>query len=298
MAGQLHALSPAKINLSLNVLGRRADGYHDILTVMQKIDLADEIDLSLSPHDGIRIHCDDPAVPTDSRNLMYRAAERLLTTADIPPGVEISLKKRIPVAAGLGGGSSDAATVMKLLNEATGLHLGENRLVELGAGIGSDVPFFISTSVAAIATGRGEKIEPISITRPYVYLLVCPPLEVSTAWAYESFDGMAHPQAGGKTGSQEMKSGLENGTFWSRHARNDLESATAARHPEILEIKNQLLRNGALYSAMSGSGPSVFGVFNEPSECQKAFSVLRSTRARPSWIIRGASDRIHPERNR
>ena len=179
--------SPAKLNLFLKVVGKRPDGFHEISSLMQPLALADEITLSVSAGDSITMECSPVGlVPSDAGNLAWRAAEAFLLKAGLKRSVHIKLVKRIPVAAGLGGGSSNAAAVLTGLSRALGALPGEDDLPEIAASIGSDVPFFLS-AVAALATGRGENIRPMTLPR-YSYILINPAFPVSAAWAYANLD--------------------------------------------------------------------------------------------------------------
>jgi 4-diphosphocytidyl-2-C-methyl-D-erythritol kinase len=264
----LHA--PAKINLFLKVLGKRPDRYHELLTLMCPIGLYDEISL----HFGVKkttIHCSDPAVPRDETNIAHRAAKRFFETAGITDGVHISIHKNIPVAAGLGGGSSDAATVLLGLNRFLGSPISKQQLLELGASIGADVPFFVFQK-PAIATGIGEILEPYDGLKPHSVVLIYPGFGVSTADIFKKVNLRL-------TNCKKIHSNsfFKNGVFdASRHIYNDLETISASLYPEIRSAKESILDGGAIGAAMSGSGSSVFGLFADPEIAKKAYQSIQA----------------------
>lgn len=249
----------AKINIGLHVIGKRPDQYHALETVFHQIDLFDEIDL-VHNDEGIHFSTNRTELPSDRSNLCVQAARLIRDVAGIHSGVEITLRKKIPVGAGLGGGSADAATVLKGLIRLWSLEISADELETLSSSLGSDVPFFIRGGTA-YATGRGEILEPIPVTLPYAIVVVTPPIHISTAWAY------AHITPSGRQAGKTLKDlflphplpGKEmQGRF-----RNDFEETVFAAHPEIRSIKEILLQRGASLALMSGSGSSVFGLFQE-----------------------------------
>ncbi len=263
---ELTLTSPAKINLYLKVLGKRKDGYHNIETVMQKIDLCDTLILK-ERKKGIKIFCTDKRVPVDENNLCYQAADLLLKNFSLARGVEISIKKKIPVAAGLGGGSSNAASAFLGLNKLWDLRINEKELLKVGGEIGADVPFFISSFSTAKCKGKGDKISPFSFpptprsptlqsygdgalrragSQKVCYLLVVPNFSVSTK---EVYDGL------GFFATQPKPLSL-------LEINNDLEKIVIRKFPLIARIKQEFEKLG-VKSAMSGSGPTVFGIFEE-----------------------------------
>lgn len=273
-ATQLNLRAPAKINLSLKIHGKREDGYHELETLMQKISLYDELELLLTAEPGVRIFCSNPELPADESNIAVRAAQLFLDKTDNnDQGVNIFLKKNIPIAAGLGGGSSDAAAVLNGLDQLLQTGCSPEQRAEMGVRIGSDVPLFVYNFPAALATGRGECLIPASPLSDYKILLVNPGILVSTKWAYEAFS-----TAMGKialTANQKeftlpcsKNSGLNfplEGTLKFRipdDLKNDLEQVTAERYPVIQGLKNHLLSSGAAGAMMSGSGSTVFGLFH------------------------------------
>jgi len=264
----LRILSPAKINLFLCVLGRRPDGYHDLFSLMCRIGLYDEIVLDPTSAD-ISLTCSDPALPVDDGNLALRAARRFFEALGRSGGVAIHLTKRIPVAAGLGGGSSNAASVLLGLNHLNGAPLSLDRLIAIGKSLGADVPFFLFQS-PALASGIGDRLEAFAGIPPLAALVVSPSFAVSTRMVYQNLNlRLTNPQKR-PTRTHFKKTAFTPGF----HLYNDLEAVTLAWHPELAAIKNLLTGRGALGSLMSGSGPSVFGLFPDLEAACKAADTL------------------------
>lgn len=262
----------AKINLMLDVLGKRADGYHELSTVMQSITLADTL-VFRSAGPGIVLRTSHPRLPVDKGNLVYRAAEALAEMHEPLTGVEIWLDKRIPVAAGLGGGSADAAATLLGLNTLWNLGLTMAELRQVAGTLGSDIPFCLSGGTA-LATGRGEIIRPLPALPPYWVVLVTPPFGVSTAEVYRQLQltaDTAHPQTEGVV--RAIRQGDLSGLI--PQMVNVLETVTEKVHPEIRVIKAGLQAMGAAVSLMSGSGPTVFGLFTAR---EKAAAACRQAR--------------------
>ncbi len=265
--------APAKINLSLDVLYKRPDGYHEVKMVMTTIDLADRIELvALPEEDAIRIVSQNRFVPDDCRNLAYQAAKLLKETFSIRQGVAISIAKHIPVAAGLAGGSSDAAATLRGLNKLWQLGLTMDELAELGAKIGSDVAFCVYGGTA-LATGRGEIITPIASPPPCWVVLAKPPIGVSTAEVYRNLEleRVSHPDV------DAMVRAIERQDYAAicRLVGNVLEEVTLKKYPEVAHIKEQMKRFGADAVLMSGSGPTVFGLIEHDSRMQRVYNGLR-----------------------
>ncbi|MBI5643387.1 MAG: 4-(cytidine 5'-diphospho)-2-C-methyl-D-erythritol kinase [Deltaproteobacteria bacterium] len=264
--------SPAKINLFLRVLRKRLDGYHDISSLMQPVGLYDNITIDVEDGDGIAVSCSKPELPADPSNLAHRAADLFLTRLNLKKHVRIFIEKNIPIGAGLGGGSSNAAAVIMGLNEALKTGLKDGEMMGMGAALGSDVPFFILKG-PAFAEGRGEKLEKTVLPKlPYV--LVNPGFQVSTAWVYNNLD--------------LTKKTEDNNLSYSKKAFitakdlrdclvNDLEDVTLKKHPVISNLKNALIKAGAIGSLMSGSGPTVFGIFNDMSGAEAACKSLKDS---------------------
>ncbi len=260
--GTLTLLAPAKLNLHLKVVGRRPDGMHELVTLMQPLSLADR--LVLEPGgEGISFTCDVAGLQED--NLVERAARLWFRAAGLEAGVSLRLEKNIPVAAGLGGGSSDAAATLLGLNRLYGQPLDMARLQDLAAALGADVPFFLH-GVTALCTGVGDRVEPWPHYRRWHYLLVNPGIEVSTAWVYGQLD-LAWTIRPNLNKIYRLPSGdspLEDLLV------NDLEEVTIRAYPELEAIKETLSRAGARGVLMSGSGPTVFGVFDSAARAQQA----------------------------
>jgi 4-diphosphocytidyl-2-C-methyl-D-erythritol kinase len=258
-AGKLFLKAPAKINLCLNVLGRREDGYHELETWMQKLDLCDSVTIELVDKQGISLFCDDPFLPAGKDNLVCRAADIFLKAAGCPSGtgVKITLEKKIPVAAGLGGGSSDAGSVLKGLNALFGRPLSEEKLLQLGRRLGADVPFFVTDHDAVIARGIGDIMHPVDSLLEYTFVLVNPGFFVSTGWVFDNLFLTTADKKYNLSCFQKRNAGFLPLELMC----NDLEKVTSARYPEIDEMKKMLLDFGAVRALMSGSGATVFGVF-------------------------------------
>ena len=260
--------TPAKINLCLNVLGKRPDGYHEVEMLMQAVGLYDEISVRIAAS-GVTVRCNDAAVPGGDGNIGCRAARELLDLSGRREGVAIDITKRIPVAAGLGGGSSDAAAVLVACNRLFGLGLGRDRLAEIGTRLGMDVPFFLY-GPTALARGRGEVLTALPAPAAFWVLLVNPGFETSTAWAYKNLNfGLT------KKGDCNTIAGL-NVRQIAESLHNDLEMVTASAHPVIGEMERSLLDSGALGACMSGSGPTVFGIYPTEEACRAAAQALHT----------------------
>lgn len=265
----LEILAPAKVNLYLGVLGKRADGYHEIVSVMQKLDLADRLHLSLEGS-GLTLRCPSSHLPEGKDNLAWKAARAFFDWTGFADSVRITLHKRIPVAAGLGGGSSDAAAVLRGLNRLCAAGLSEETLMTMAARLGADVPFFVTELNTALATGTGTDLQPIAGPAGYWLLLVNPGIAVSTAWAYENLLLTSDDNPYKLTGyshAPEYAAALLAAAFChdaeSPPLFNDLEAVTIDKYPLIRAIKEQLLADGAMSALMSGSGSTVFGIFRQ-----------------------------------
>lgn len=273
---RVRVLCRAKLNLWLRVLERRPDGYHTIQTVICAVSLAD--DLRLRPAEsGISLLCDDPAVPSGDANLAVRAAKAYLEAAELKPGypfgVALELHKRIPMQAGMGGGSSDAAGVLAGLNAMLGAPVDDARLDAIAHSLGADVPFFLGPSGAALIEGIGGQGIPIAVPRFWA-AIVKPAFGVSTRWAYEHCAPCDSPG-----GVDQLLAALEAGDLKrvGELMRNDLEPPVAQRHPEIAVVRRQLLEAGALGAMMTGSGSAVFGL----AESREAAERLAASAAAP-----------------
>lgn len=262
----------AKVNICLKITGKRPDGYHDLFSVMAPVDLCDDLLISLNDSGRIKIHSSGFSVPSDNTNLAFKAAESFFKkTGKENRGIDIKLDKKIPVAAGLGGGSSDAASTLLALNELHSLPMGKADLHKTAMEIGADVPFFLE-GVPSIATGIGEVLEPLANWPELWYLIITPPLEISTAWVYKNF-------------KMELTSGeysyikkiLKNDDIEvSNILENDLEKVTSTRFPVINTLKRKIMDAGAEGAIMSGSGPSVFGIFLSREKAASARDLIMS----------------------
>ncbi|WP_173918019.1 4-(cytidine 5'-diphospho)-2-C-methyl-D-erythritol kinase [Halobacillus sp. Marseille-Q1614] len=264
--------APAKINLSLDVLHKRTDGYHEVEMVMTTVDLADRIELSLLSGGKIKIESESRFVPNDERNLAYRAAQLMQKHFQIKQGVYIFLEKNIPVAAGLAGGSSDAAAVLRGLNKLWNINASIDTLAELGAQIGSDVSFCVYGGTA-VARGRGEKIEELPAPPPCWVVLAKPAIGVSTQSIYQKLNiqKAEHPD------TQAMIDALHRGSFEDICAQvsNTLEGVTTKLHPEVDQIKEKMKQAGAEAVLMSGSGPTVFALVSQDAKVHRIYNSLK-----------------------
>ena len=255
--------SPCKVNLLLNILGRRADGFHELETVMQPINLCDELTFERVAG-GIALTCSEPALPTDAGNLVQRAAAAFFQRSGLAGGVRMHLEKKIPMAAGLGGGSGNAATTLLALNELFGHPLAPEALHELAASLGSDIPFFLQTQ-PALATGRGEKIQPL---QPFhaleggAFLLVHPGFGIATAWAYQELARFPQALHGEPGRAAKLISLLNAGDRRAagREFYNSLEAPALEKYPWLAVLQDFLRENGAVATLMSGSGSTTFAI--------------------------------------
>ncbi|RHW31800.1 4-(cytidine 5'-diphospho)-2-C-methyl-D-erythritol kinase [Neobacillus notoginsengisoli] len=264
--------APAKINLSLDVLHKRPDGYHEVEMIMTTIDLADRLELSHSDDGQIRIVSQNRYVPDDQRNLAYQAAQLLKDRFQVKEGVTIAIEKTIPVAAGLAGGSSDAAAALRGLNKLWNLGLSLDELAGLGAEIGSDVSFCVYGGTA-LATGRGEQIEKLPAPPTCWVILAKPFIGVSTADVYRKLE----LPAANRPDIQRMIEAISSNDYHAvcRNVGNVLEDVTLKHHPEVAQIKDQMKRFGADAVLMSGSGPTVFGLVRHDSRLNRIYNGLR-----------------------
>ena len=275
MVTALRLSAPAKINLYLKITGRRADGYHELDTLMQKLALYDQLECSLVPEPGIFLSCPGSDLPVNQENIVYRAARLFLDRLEKPDqGIRIVLTKEIPVAAGLGGGSSDAAAVLLALDKLLATRCTPDTLAAMGLELGADVPLFIFPEAAARATGIGEKLEAAPSLSGYRILLVNPGISVSTQWAYETFALTSGENIFNLSSSQKDHSVSKQAddfpqqSFHPAQLFNDLEAVTADKFSVIERIEHKMLSFGAAGSMMSGSGPTVFGLFVSETDKQ------------------------------
>lgn len=261
---KIRLLSPAKINIGLRVLGKRRDGYHNIETIFHEVKIFDEIEMEVS--DEVKFETNSREIPIGADNFCLKAVRIFFESFGIHSGVRIYLKKIIPIGAGLGGGSSNSAVVLKGLNILFDVGADEDLLCELGSLIGSDVPFFIKGGTA-YATGRGEIIEKIQIEVPYKVVLVYPNIQISTSWAYENLKLKNHD------GEENLKKifieNIDKLEKLRKLVENDFEELVFSHYPQVKEIKSKLYELGSVFSLMSGSGSAVFGFFSEIDEIKK-----------------------------
>lgn len=262
----------AKVNIALDVIGKREDGYHLLKMIMQAIDLYDEIIVEKIDK-GIKINCNKPYVPTDERNLAYKAAKLFIDKFNINLGVSITIKKNIPVSAGLAGGSTDCAAVLKLMNSIFKTNLTDQELMDLGVKLGADVPYCI-VGGTALCEGIGEKITKIKPFKDKILVLVKPPFGVSTKAVYQDFDlskVVFHPDVEGLIKNIEK----DNLDYVAKNMKNLLENVTLLKYKEIISIKQAMIENGSIGSMMSGSGPTVFAFFDDMVKAQKCYDVMK-----------------------
>ncbi len=282
----LEKTSPGKVNQLLNILGRRPDGYHELETLMQPVNLCDRLTFE---HSGrtVKLSCSDAALPVDARNLVHRAATAFLSAAKITGGVRIHLEKKIPLAAGLGGGSGNAATTLLALNELFDEPLTMLKLDQLAAAIGSDAPFFLQ-SRPALATGRGEIIRPLGdfpALRGRAFLLIHPGFGIATPWAYQNL--ARFPEAlNGKPGrAQKLISLLQAGDLRAASAEfyNSLEAPAQEKFPVLALFQEFLRANGALAALMSGSGSTTFAIAEDTRAAEALVEKFRSKFGSNCW---------------
>lgn len=274
-------LSPAKVNLHLEVLEKRPDGYHEIQTLMHRVDLCDRIEIE-EGGEGICLVTEGEAIPEGVNNLACKAAQVFCRDVGIQRNFRIRIQKRIPVGAGLGGGSGNAATTLLALNELTQAGLKREFLMALGARLGADVPFFIFQE-PALARGKGEVLTPVNLPVPLWFLMLVPPFQISTAWAYDAYDRLA----GKKKKATPLQDSYGSLAALGPVLRNDLEIPAFSQYPELARMKEELLRRGARGALMSGSGSVVFGLFPRKDEAWEAEKELELPIGWKTIIARG-----------
>lgn len=262
----------AKINIALDIVGKRDDGYHLLRMIMQSIDLYDTIEIN-KVNSGINLKCNKHYVPTDERNLAYKAAKLFMETYSIENGVEIELIKHIPVSAGLAGGSTDAAGVLKLMNKMFNINASEEELKVLGLKLGADVPYCISGGTA-LCEGVGEKITQLKGFKDKILVLIKPPFGVSTKEVYKNFDltkVIFHPRI------EALIEAMRNDDiyFVANNMKNLLENVTLRRHRVLMNIKEEVKIEGSIGTMMSGSGPTVFAFFDDMLKAQMCYDNMK-----------------------
>lgn len=261
-----------KVNITLDVVGKREDGYHLLKMIMQNIDIYDVITIE-KIESGIEITCNKPYVPTDERNLAYKAAKLFKDTFNITSGVSINIKKNIPVAAGLAGGSTDCAAVLKIMNKLFQVNADNKKLMELGVKLGADVPYCINGGTA-LCEGIGEVLTPLKPFKNHIIVLVKPPFGVSTKEVYKNFDlGRVknHPE------TDKVISYMSEDNLYevAKNMKNLLENVTLKKHKVISSIKSEMESLGAIKAMMSGSGPTVFAFFDDMMKAQRCYDEMK-----------------------
>ena len=273
------AYAPAKINLGLRVVRRRADGYHDLETVFYPLGWVDTLEVRASSSLSLKLTCSDPSLASDASNLVMQAAQCLAASQDLPPGASMHLKKWLPIGAGIGGGSSDAATALHLLSRLWKLDVSPRALQQMALSIGSDVPFFLDAS-PAYATGRGEQLVRLTgYALPYTVVVVVPWLKVSTRWAFSQVEPSddRHTDLRAAVLSNDMDR-------WRHEVSNDFEEPIFKAYPELAERKQDLLRVGACYASLTGTGSAVYGLFETDDEAKGAAELAVSAGCRRVYI--------------
>lgn len=272
---KIEIYSYSKINLTLNILGKRQDGYHNIETIMQSINLTDRIFIK-EEKEGIKVKCNHSQVPIDAQGLAYRSAEKILNRYKITKGVKIEIDKKIPLASGMAGGSANSASILVGINKLFTLNLSNEDLRGIGEELGMDVPFCIQNGTA-LAYHRGEKVAPLSPVNPQLWIIIINPgFEIPTKWAYNNLDLSLIKREKNNTKAmlEALKEGEARGI--AKNLFNSFEELIIKKYPEIGKIKNRLIEEGALGALMSGSGPTVFGVAQNKEQAFKIYKKLKS----------------------
>ncbi|HEV2394270.1 MAG TPA: 4-(cytidine 5'-diphospho)-2-C-methyl-D-erythritol kinase [Verrucomicrobiae bacterium] len=283
----LEKASPCKVNLLLNILGKRPDGFHELETVLHPVRIFDQLSFQRGGA-GIRLTCAQPGLPTDSRNLVYRAAALFFDAAKINEGVSIRLAKQIPLAAGLGGGSGNAAITLLSLNELFGHPLAQADLERLAASLGSDIPFFLQDK-PALGAGRGEKVQPLDwfvALRSAAFLLVHPGFGIATAWAYKELSRFPTALNGRPGRAQQLISLLQGETLQSAGAQlyNSLEAPALEKYPLLWLFQEFLRGHGVAGTLMSGSGSTVFALVQSLSAAEELAEQFKTRFGSTYWI--------------
>jgi len=290
LEGVVLVRAPAKVNVFLEVLAKRPDGYHEIVTLMIAVSLYDTLEFKEEPSGALRLHCDVPELTTGPENLILRGAELLRQHTGCTRGADMRLTKRIPMAAGLGGGSSDAAAALEGLNRLWQLGRTRDELARLGGELGSDVPFFFHTP-AAWCTGRGEVVTPVKLGQPLDFVIVKPAVGLSTAEVYRAVTVPDRPESG-----EQLRQAVADGNSEEIGPRlhNRLQEAARRLRPDIDAGLERLRAEGPAGQLMSGSGTSLFALGRDPGEAQRIARRLRQTHdAPPSGAVAGGDFQIH-----
>ena len=279
----------AKVNLGLDVIRRREDGYHEVRMIMQTVDICDVLTFTRQERPGIVVTTDKEELPGDESNLIYKAARLVTETCSVREGIKIELQKRIPMAAGMAGGSTDAAAVFHGMNEMFGLGMDEDEMCALGVKIGADIPYCVKGGTA-LAEGIGEILTKLPDAPACVVLVAKPDIDVSTKYVYENLHAESleyHPDIDG------MRAAIEEGDLRGMAERmgNVLETVTVNAYPVIREIKEVMKKSGAWNALMSGSGPSVFGIFGEEEKARKAYNEIAQANLAGQLFLTGWAER-------
>ncbi len=280
---KIEIYSYSKINLTLNILGKRQDGYHNIETIMQSINLTDRIFIK-EEEEGIKVKCNHSQVPIDAQGLAYRSAEKILNRYKITKGVKIEIDKKIPLASGMAGGSANSASILVGINKLFTLNLSNEDLRGIGEELGMDVPFCIQNGTA-LAYHRGEKVTPLSPVNPQLWIIIINPgFEIPTKWAYNNLDLSLIKREKNNTKAmlEALKEGEARGI--AKNLFNSFEELIIKKYPEIGKIKDRLIEEGALGALMSGSGPTVFGVAQNKEQAFKIYKKLKSE-YKSIWVM-------------
>jgi 4-diphosphocytidyl-2-C-methyl-D-erythritol kinase len=282
----LRLKSPCKVNLLLNILGKRPDGFHELETIMQPVNFCDDLAFERGGQ-SLQLTCSDPVLPVDSSNLVQRAAVTFLTAAKISDGVKIHLEKRIPMAAGLGGGSGNAATTLRGLNDLFDSPFGTAKLGELAAALGSDINFFLQDK-PALATGRGENVEslePFPALSGKAFFLFHPGFGISTPWAYQNLVRFPTALNGQKGCARALIASLQSGNLTAAAAGfyNSLEAPALDKYPVLKLFQEFLVANGALVSLMSGSGSTTFAIAENVAAGESLAENFKSRFGKQGW---------------
>lgn len=287
MSSSLEKKSPCKVNLLLNILGKRPDGFHELETIMHPVQYHDRLTFTRADQ-GIELTCSDASLPVDSRNLVHRAATAFLQAAGCTDGVRIHLEKNIPQAAGLGGGSGNAATALLGLNELFGNPLGTEKLYTLAASLGSDIPFFLQTK-PALATGRGEKVtslEPFPALSGAVFLLIHPGFGISTPWAYQNLARFPEALNGRPGRAQKLVQLLQAGDLAAAGAEfyNSLEAPALEKFPVLALYQEFFRSHDAAATLMSGSGSTTFAIFKNRTAAEAVVEPFKAQFGDRCWM--------------
>jgi len=284
----LEKLSPCKVNLVLNILGKRTDGFHELETLMHPVRLFDRLDFERGAR-GVQLTCSEPSLPVDPRNLVHRAAAAFLDKAGIKDGVRLHLEKNIPIAAGLGGGSGNAATTLLGLNELFESPLSARELHEIAAGLGSDIPFFLQER-PALATGRGEKVEsldPFAVLSGRCWVLIHPGFGIATAWAYRELARFPEALQGRAGRAAAVAESLRQGA--TSHAcaglYNSLEAPALEKYPVLALYQEFLRERGAFGALMSGSGSTTFALMPDLATAHRVLEKFRERFGTAAWTL-------------